>query len=79
MKKIKFGLLPQIIVAIILGIAFGGILPAWCSRIFLTFNSIFSQLLGFAIPLIIVGLVTPAIAAIGRAAGRMLALTTLLA
>lgn len=79
MKKIKFGLLPQIIVAIILGIAFGGILPAWCSRIFLTFNSIFSQLLGFAIPLIIVGLVTPAIADIGRGAGRMLALTTLLA
>ena len=79
MKKFKFGLLPQIIVAIILGIAFGGILPAWCSRIFLTFNSIFSQLLGFAIPLIIVGLVTPAIADIGRGAGRMLALTTLLA
>ena len=79
MKKFKFGLLPQIIVAIILGIAFGGILPAWCSRIFLTFNAIFSQLLGFAIPLIIVGLVTPAIADIGRGAGRMLALTTLLA
>ena len=79
MKKFKFGLLPQIIVAIILGIVFGGILPAWCSRIFLTFNSIFSQLLGFAIPLIIVGLVTPAIADIGRGAGRMLALTTLLA
>lgn len=79
MKKFKFGLLPQIIVAIILGISFGGVLPAWCSRIFLTFNSIFSQLLGFAIPLIIVGLVTPAIADIGRGAGRMLALTTLLA
>ena len=79
MKKFKFGLLPQIIVAIILGIAFGGILPVWCSRIFLTFNSIFSQLLGFAIPLIIVGLVTPAIADIGSQAGRMLVVTTLVA
>ena len=79
MKKIKFGLLPQIIVAIILGIVLGGYIPEWCARIFLTFNAIFSQLLGFAIPLIIVGLVTPAIADIGRGAGRMLALTTLLA
>ena len=77
--KFKFGLLPRIIVAIILGVALGGIMPDVLSRTFLTFNSIFSQLLGFAIPLIIVGLVTPAIADIGRGAGRMLALTTLLA
>ncbi len=54
-------------------------MPEVLARTFLTFNSIFSQLLGFAIPLIIVGLVTPAIADIGRGAGRMLLLTTLLA
>jgi len=77
--EVKIGLLPRIIVAIILGVALGGIMPDVLSRTFLTFNSIFSQLLGFAIPLIIVGLVTPAIADIGRGAGRMLALTTLLA
>lgn len=79
MKNLKFGLLPRIIVAIILGVALGGVMPEVLARTFLTFNSIFSQLLGFAIPLIIVGLVTPAIADIGRGAGRMLLLTTLLA
>lgn len=79
MKKFKLGLLPQIIIAIILGMVAGGWSPVWCTRIFLTFNAIFSQLLGFAIPFIIIGLVTPAISDIGRGAGRMLALTTLLA
>lgn len=79
MKTIKFGLLPRIIVAIALGVALGGVMPEVLSRTFLTFNAVFSQLLGFAIPLIIVGLVTPAIADIGRGAGRMLLLTTLLA
>ena len=79
MKTIKFGLLPRIIVAIALGVALGGVMPEVLSRTFLTFNAVFSQLLGFAIPLIIVGLVTPAIADIGRGAGCMLLLTTLLA
>ena len=79
MKKIKFGLLPRILVAIVLGVAFGGIMPEWCIRTFLTFNGLFSQLLGFLIPLIIVGMVIPAIADIGRGAGRMLLYTVLLA
>ena len=79
MKKIKFGLLPRILVAIALGVALGGVLPTWGIRIFLTFNGLFSQLLGFLIPLIIVGMVTPAIADIGRGAGRMLLYTVLLA
>lgn len=79
MKKIKFGLLPRILVAIVLGIALGGVLPEWIIRIFLTFNGLFSQLLGFLIPLIIVGMVIPAIADIGRGAGRMLLFTVFLA
>lgn len=79
MKKIKFGLLPRILVAIVLGVALGGVLPEWIIRIFLTFNGLFSQMLGFLIPLIIVGMVIPAIADIGRGAGRMLLFTVLLA
>lgn len=70
MKKIKIGLLPRIILAIALGIAFGNILPGGLVRIFVTFNGIFSELLGFIIPLIILGLVTPAIADIGKEAGK---------
>ena len=79
MKKFRFGLLPRVIVAIALGVAFGGVSPDWMVRVFLTFNGIFSQFLGFAVPLIIVGMVIPAIADIGRGAGRMLALTVALA
>ena len=38
MKKIKFGLLPKIIVAIILGIALGTVSPDMPVRVFVTFN-----------------------------------------
>ncbi len=79
MKKIKIGLLGKIIIAIMLGIAAGLVSPEWIVRIFLTFNGIFSQFLGFAIPLIILGLVTTAIADIGNGAGKMLLLTVTIA
>ena len=77
MKKI--GLLPRILIAIVLGVLLGNVLPEAWVRIFVTFNGLFSQFLGFLIPLIIIGLVAPAIADIGRAAGRMLLLTVVLA
>ena len=75
MKKLKTGLLGKILIAIALGVGLGFIAPAWMVRVFLTFNGIFSQFLGFAIPLIIVGLVAPAISDIGKTAGKMLLLT----
>ena len=79
MKNIRIGLLGRIIIAIALGILFGNFLPEAIVRIFVTFNGIFSEFLGFIIPLIILGLVTPAIADIGSQAGRMLVVTTLVA
>jgi len=79
MKKIKFGLLPRIITAIILGVLFGLFLPLTLVRVSATFNSIFSSLLQFMIPLIILGLVTPAIADIGKNAGKLLGLTVAIA
>ena len=79
MKKIKLGLLARIILAIALGIGAGTVSPALPVRIFVTFNALFSQFLNFIIPLIIVGLVTPAIADIGKGAGKMLVATVLLA
>ena len=79
MKKVKIGLLGKILIAIALGIGLGLIVPGWLVRIFLTFNGIFSQFLGFAIPLIIVGLVTPAISDIGKTAGKMLLVTVAIA
>lgn len=79
MKKIKIGLLPRIVIAIILGIAIGTFFPAPLVRLFVTFNGIFSEFLNFSIPLIILGLVTLAIADIGKGAGRMLLVTALIA
>lgn len=79
MKKFKIDLLPRIIIAIILGIAIGTIFPTPLVRIFVTFNGIFSEFLNFSIPLIIVGLVTIAIADIGKGAGKMLLITALIA
>ena len=66
MKKIHIGLLPRIVIAIAMGIAFGNVLPMVLIRAFVTFNGIFSEFLNFSIPLIIVGLVTVAIANIGN-------------
>ena len=79
MKRLKIGLLARIIIAIALGIGFGNVLPGELVRVFVTFNGIFSEFLGFIIPLIILGLVTPAIADIGKEAGKMLVITTLVA
>lgn len=78
-KKIKIGLLPRVIIAILLGLFLGYYLPDPAVRAFLTFNSIFSQFLGFMIPLIIIGLVTPAIAGIGKGAGKLLLATVAIA
>ncbi len=79
MKKFRLGLLPSILIAIVLGIALGRILPLGAVRFFATFNALFSSFLQFLIPLIIIGLVTPAISDIGRGAGRLLLVTALLA
>lgn len=77
--KIKIGLLPRIIIAIALGIGLGFISPDWLSCSLATFNAVFSAFLGFIIPLLIIGFVAPAIADIGRNAGKMLAVTALIA
>ena len=79
MKKFRLGLLPSILIAIVLGIALGRMLPLGAVRFFATFNALFSSFLQFLIPLIIIGLVTPAISDIGRGAGRLLLVTALLA
>lgn len=80
MKRLKnIPLLVKILVAIVAGALLGFVAPDAVVRTMNTFCSVFSQLLGFMIPLIIVGLVTPAIARVGTGAGRMLVATALLA
>lgn len=79
MKLPKINLLTRILIAIILGIGAGFVFPDAIARIFVTFNAIFSELLGFCIPLIIIGFVAPAIADIGSRAGKMLLATVVIA
>ena len=79
MKAIRINLLVKILIAMALGIAAGNFFPEWAGRIFMTFNAVFSQFLGFLIPLIILGFVAPAIAEIGKDAGKMLVWTALIA
>lgn len=79
MKTIKIGLLPKIIIAIILGIFCSMFFPDAITRIFITINGIFGNFLGFAIPLIILGLVAPGIAELGNGAGKLLGITALIA
>lgn len=79
MRKIRLGLLTRIIIAIILGVVAGNFFPSFLVRLFVTFNSIFSEFLSFSIPLIILGLVTIAIADIGNKAGKLLLITVLIA
>lgn len=75
MMKNKLGLLPWVILAIIAGILCSMFLPDWAVRIFLTFNSFFGNFLSMFIPLLIIGLVAPGIAELGKNAGRMLLIT----
>lgn len=79
MKKILTSLLFKVFIAIVLGIVFGLYMPEWFNRIFATFNAFFGQFLSFAIPLIIMGLIMPAISDLGKEAGKMLLLTAVIA
>ena len=79
MNKLKNNLLLQVIIAIALGIVIGNFIPESIGRIFLTFNDLFSELLNFLIPLIIVGLIVPSIGQLGQTAGKLLLTTVLIA
>ena len=72
-------LLFRIVVAIILGIALSAVMPEWLARVFVTVNGLFSNFLGFFIPVLIFALITPAISGLGRGAGKWLGVTTAVA
>jgi Na+/H+-dicarboxylate symporter len=78
-KNFKIGLLSKVIAAIVIGLLFSLFTPIPIVRLFVTFNDIFGNFLGFLIPLIIFGLVTPGISELGKGAGKILVITTLIA
>ena len=75
--KSKFlgSLLFWVVVAIILGFLCSLFFPDWLARIFITFNGLFSNFLGFFVPVLIFALIAPAIAGLGRGAGKWLGIT----
>ena len=79
MKHLFSKLLFKVFLAIVLGIVFGLYLPESVNRIFTTFNAFFGQFLSFSIPLIIMGLIMPAISDLGKGAGKLLLLTAVIA
>lgn len=78
-KKFRLGLLPKVLIAIGLGILCSLFFPEWAAKAVATFNSLFSNFLGFIIPLLILGLVAPGIAEMGKGAGKLLLITVILA
>lgn len=75
----KLGLLPRLILGLIVGIILGKIGFVPLLRLMITFNGIFGNFLQFVIPLIIIGFVAPGIGDLGKKAGKLLAITTVLA
>ncbi|MFX0548574.1 dicarboxylate/amino acid:cation symporter [Hathewaya histolytica] len=75
----KMGLIPKLIAAILMGILIGNFTNKFIVQVLATFNSIFGNFLNFVIPLIILGFIVAGIADLGIGAGKMLAITTLLA
>ena len=79
-KKIfRLNMLHWVLIAIAAGIVCSLFFPVWAVRIFLTFNSIFGNFLGLFIPILIIGLIAPGIAELGKGAGRLLLITVALA
>lgn len=79
MKSIFSNLLFRVFIAIFLGIVFGLYIPESVNRIFATFNAIFGEFLTFSIPLVIMGLIMPSIADLGKGAGKLLLITAAIA
>ncbi|UIZ92125.1 dicarboxylate/amino acid:cation symporter [Corynebacterium sp. CNCTC7651] len=75
--KSKFlnSLLFWIVLAIIAGWVCSLFFPVWLARVFVTFNGLFSNFLGFFVPVLIFALIAPAIASLGQGAGKWLGIT----
>lgn len=80
-KKITVGLVPKLLIAIGLGVLIGQMtfIPDFILQIPVTFSALFSSLLAFIIPLMIVGFVVKGISDLTDGAGKLLGLNALLA
>ena len=79
MKKVKIGLVPKLIIAIILGILIGLYMPLWFCRAVVTASGLFGTFLKFVIPLLILAFVSMGIADLSQGAGKLLLITVAIA
>lgn len=79
MEKIFNSLLFKVFCGIALGILLGNYSPDWLYRILITFKTLFANFLNFSIPLIMVGLIMPSIGDLEKNAGKLLAITVVIA
>ena len=79
MEKIFNSLLFRVFCGIALGILLGNYAPDWLYRILITFKSLFANFLNFSIPLIMIGLIMPSIGDLEKNAGKLLAITVVIA
>ena len=78
-KMLRKSPMAKLIAAMAVGVLLGAFAPACVVRALNSFGGTFAQFVKFIVPLIIIGLVTPAIAEAGRGAGRMLLATIAIA
>lgn len=74
MKKILNSLVFKLLVAVVLGIVIGILANEPVMNVVVTIKSIFSQLVLFAVPLIIIGFIAPSIAQLKNNASKLLTL-----
>lgn len=78
MRKFRIGLVSRLLIAIVLGIFAGFVLPESIIKIAVTFSGLFSKYLAFIIPLMIIGFVVAGISDLTQGAGKLLGITTLI-
>lgn len=80
MKLKRLSLIWQVLIAIAIAVPLGlYVAPVWLVRLFNVFNAIFSNVISFIVPLLVLSLVTPAITETKNGAGKMLVWTLAIA
>lgn len=79
MKKFLSSLPARLLLAILLGVLLGLVLPAGAMEVVVTLKYILGQVITFCVPLIVIGFIAPSITRLGRSATRMLGVAVLLA
>ena len=79
MKKLFSSLPFRLIVALMIGILLGQVLPESLMKVVVSLQFVMGQLITFCVPLIIIGFIAPSITRMGNNATRMLGVAVVIA